>query len=1264
MTTFILWVPTLIFVLMVLMAIIMGVVRGFRKSLILFIQAIVAFVIVLVAYLIIVNNKSTDTWVVSMLKNFGIDLNSNFNVSSEYKSLTEILAHAIINNMAKNDTGKLIELVITDNINYIYTLVNFIYHIIFAIIGFILFFILDFIFYIIYLIFYPERRHKKKVIAKKGINDYKSHRILGLITGAVRGLVVGLVFLSFLGAVLYVAAGGTGENKYKDTTLGSDNTSKTFYSIYTTTGSYGSTGIYKVLNSLKDSNGVPYYLAISNVVFSGKLEDENFGINQNIHFTEEFGDYVGLLRETFDLILEINPDIYNNIKLTGGSEGSVGIDQQALIEVFKTEEFKNGFDKIVDGFNENLYFLNFGLSALNSVVQNVDELVKKDDSSQGINEDVAEIIKVLFKEGYKSPYIPDDTNSSDNKQVIKLNQLLSKQDIANILKGAFSLLATPKDATTTELIKIYTDTLVPVLENLSILQDDRASEMNPVFVRLFTALDNMNLKKRNPDSYDTLEKIKKSANDNVEWTKEIRNLLGTADNLVTLLSNVGSEIANSNSFTPELIVEAIFNIFDPSDPNYEVNNSEYTEIETVLKRSKVLGKVLGLSITDDFIKNLIQSNYENAYVPTDINYVDVYNGETLVETGETSALLDSIRAIFSNQNNKTAILNILKAQDTYSLLTSMIDLCRSLNTADSNGHKPVEYLLSSKILHSTLSSIILGKKDFSNDVTIYIPETSYETKDGVKLELLKSSELSSLISLLPDTLDLFVDFLNPDSEDFQQFDKVIDKFTDEMINKISENKILEGTLSDFIRKRVNSSENFDLPNKLQTTEQWIEYEELPNALRGIKTIGGSFVGILNGNADFIKNLNSDKIDTIYNSKLLTSIVSKMLNNVFKDKNIIDDEVLNIIITEDEYHDTTADKDEIKALINGLNEIDLSLNLEGDGMNDVITEKIKLFNQDSTIDPARKKIDVLYDSLIVRSLYYKTLEDMTGDGNFIILDEEAVEKAEFKSQVTNINQITLEEAKALTDFTSSLGDNFDFKNVSMEDIILTDDVITAMSNSLIVRRSTTNIIIDSDDIKISADDYSDNKIVKEEFTRLFKALKDGLDITSFATISADDVHRPTEASKRNIVLQSNIMKATISSKINFNNEDVYVVNTDIITTTDYKNQTLIVLTDTELNNFLDAIDIIQTDPDSFDCSVDVATLKGMNSTDRNTVLSSDIFRIVISNINGVHEYAVDNGIDEATETIVNLTTGEINTTRYKYSKTDLETIIAAIPAVTP
>ena len=1260
MTTFILWVPTLLFVLMVLMAIIMGVVRGFRKSLILFIQAIVAFVIVLIAYLIIVNNKSTDTWVVSMLKNFGLDLNNAFGVSSEYKSLTEILAHAIINNMAKNDTGKLIELVITDNMNYIYTLVNFIYHIIFAIVGFIVFFILDFIFYIIYLIFYQERRHKKKVIEKKGINDYKSHRILGLVTGAVRGLVVGLVFLSFLGSVLYVVAGGTGENKYKDTTLGSDKTSQTFYSIYTTTGSYGSTGIYKVLNSLKDSNGVPYYLAISNIVFSGKLEDENFGINQDVHFTEEFGDYIGLIRETFDLILEINPDIYNNISFSSnGGSTNIGFDQQALIDVFKTEEFKQGFDKIVEGFNENIYFLNFGLSMVDSVVQNVDELVKKDDSSQGINEDVAEIIKVLFKDGYKSPYIPGDTNSEANKQVIKLNQLLTKKDIANIIKAAFSLLSTHKEATMTELIKVYSDSLVPVIENLSILQDERKEEINPVLVRLFTAIDNMSLKKRNPETYDTLEKVQKSANEGVEWSKEIRNIVGTADNLVTLISNVGSKITDSNSFTADLIVEAAFDIFNPADPNYEENSTQYNEIENVLKKSKVLGKLLGLSISEDFIKNLIKSNYENAYIPTNINYVDVYNGDVLVEKGETSALLDSIRAIFSNQNNKTAILNILKAEDTYALVTSIIDLCRSLNTPDSTSNKPIDYLLSSKILSATLSSVILGKKDFSSDFTIYIPDSSYEYQDDLRLELIKTTELKGLISLIPDTLDLLKDFLNPDSEDYQKFDKVIDKFTDDVIDMIGDNNILEGTISDFIRRKVESSNSFDLPNKLLTTDDWVSLNELPNALRGIKAIGGSFTDILAGNADFVKTLNNDKIDRIYNSELLKSVISRMLNNVFKDKNIIDNEVLNVIITEDELHDTVADIDEIKALVNGLNEIDLSLNLEGSDMNNVITDKIKLFNNDSTTDPTRKKIDVLYDSLIVRSLYYKTLNGMTGDDKFLILDEDAVEKAVFKTNPTNINQITLVEAKALTDFTSSLGDSFDFGSVSMENVILTDDVITAMSNSLIIRRSTTKVITDSEDIKIISNDYADNKIVKEEFVNFFKGLKDGLDITNFSTISADDVHRPTETSKKNAVLNSNILKATISSKINFNDEDVYVPETDIVSTTDYKNQTLIILTNTELNAFLDAIDIIQTDPNSFDCDVSISALQGMDSTSRDKVLSSDIFRVVISNIDAVHTYAEEHSIPESGETIVNLTTGAIDTTRYIYSKTNLETIIESI-----
>ena len=93
--------------------------------------------------------------------------------------------------------------------------------------------------------------------------------------------------------------------------------------------------------------------------------------------------------------------------------------------------------------------------------------------------------------------------------------------------------------------------------------------------------------------------------------------------------------------------------------------------------------------------------------------------------------------------------------------------------------------------------------------------------------------------------------------------------------------------------------------------------------------------------------------------------------------------------------------------------------------------------------------------------------------------------------------------------------------------------------------------------------------------------------------------------------------------------------------------------------LDAIDIIQTDPNSFDCNVSISTLQTMDSAQRNTVLSSGIFRVVISNIDGVHQYAEANSIAQSGETIVNLTTGATDTTRYIYSKANLEAIIASL-----
>ena len=96
-------------------------------------------------------------------------------------------------------------------------MVQYVYHIIWALVAWIIYFVLLFIFYLIYLIAYPERRHKKKVEAKESLekSGYKKHIWFGSLIGTFRGLVVGLLYMSFLGAALYIFGGGVGEAKYE-----------------------------------------------------------------------------------------------------------------------------------------------------------------------------------------------------------------------------------------------------------------------------------------------------------------------------------------------------------------------------------------------------------------------------------------------------------------------------------------------------------------------------------------------------------------------------------------------------------------------------------------------------------------------------------------------------------------------------------------------------------------------------------------------------------------------------------------------------------------------------------------------------------------------------------------------------------------------------------------------------------------------------------------------------------------------------------------
>ena len=104
----VLWAPSIFFVLIIAGSTLIGMVRGYRKSLILFIQSIIAFSLCLIIYLCLVNIEAVDKFLLvlanSICKLFANkDLPSLLEISSSGTHLKEVITDYIIIRMDFGD---------------------------------------------------------------------------------------------------------------------------------------------------------------------------------------------------------------------------------------------------------------------------------------------------------------------------------------------------------------------------------------------------------------------------------------------------------------------------------------------------------------------------------------------------------------------------------------------------------------------------------------------------------------------------------------------------------------------------------------------------------------------------------------------------------------------------------------------------------------------------------------------------------------------------------------------------------------------------------------------------------------------------------------------------------------------------------------------------------------------------------------------------------------------------------------------------------
>ncbi len=1142
------WFPSLLFLIIISIATIVGLIRGFRKSVILAIQAAAALFVCLFAYLIVVNAPGTDRNIVSFVNMFAGDgfVQGLFDASTECTSLKEILIEFIPKNLNYGDG---LSLIVKENGAYLGALVNLGYHIIFAIIFTIVYYWLVLVLYIVYFFAYPERRYKRKIKAKNSLLEsekpYNRRTLYGGLIGAGRGLVSGLVCLSFIGSLFFILAGGVGQAEEENYDYGDENYNL-IDSIYQNVGNYGSSGIFKILNAIKDKDDVPYYLFAAEIVLQGGDIDSTTNESVKLYLPRELSAYVGFTRSTYNLLLKYDTDgVIKSIILNEAEELNI---MDEMVKIIAKEEFQEEFGAIIDDFNGNTYFINLGLSLLDSITNHIDEL------ELGLGEDVTEILAILFKKGYKSSYIPED-NYVVTPAHINASSLLSADDTKNLLKSVLSVLSIEAEGDDTQKLLTYAENILPKLTSLSIFSDERKDEMNPLLQRVYTYVINRYLPKDNPEaveltSYTKLLSSQESAN--IDWIKEINGLLDLALNAIDLVNIVytGNE--------DKEILDIVFDAFDKTNDMYDECQEAYKNIKNDICNSSLLSLVFSDSGLYRKLENAILSFAPEAYMFDDIYYVNKLDSNgNVVEYGEVYNLLTAVETVLNNEKTKSVLQGFLSddfdPSNISALLLSVKDAVAIFNTPDGNGETVFDYVLKSKVAQSVISGLIIANKtiDEENNIVLYITDANLQEVDGNTVNVLKPEEISLVLNNASSLIDTIIPYLDEaDADNFNKITPLISRLTQKnnnnqsIVDNLLESSIIEGTLVNVISNVLNQEslsqfismpDNYMIDGKANVNE-WIKNQEIKNIVNGIAVSGLDFDVFLSENEDSANQLldqikeigkkeNSEDeslkpVTTLLKSKLLHYTLSGILINDSEDSILpikvvvpadakAKDENNNVI---DNLVNVTEITDVIKLLPELLDAVMPYLDENDEGYNKItpLIDRLTVVKENEE----QNICDKLLNSLIIEYTLSNTIADILKDDS---LSDYVTIPSEYLNEDGTNNLDAWHSNKEISNLINGIaasGLDFDsFMNSSSEDVML--DQIKVLGNkdldtlenkvlaSKLLHYTISNLLIDKDysgitilvpysSMAVENEDINDKLVSKSEIAKTIKQIPTLLD----------------------------------------------------------------------------------------------------------------------------------------------------------------------------
>jgi len=748
-------------------------------------------------------------------------------------TLSEYIADILASNglAAYYGNNAIIKTLLTECRGYVLGLIQLIYNLIFVTFWLIFNFILKILVKIFMGIFFSLRKHKKKMNRNfANGNEYmtyhKEPRKGGLI-GLTKAFLSSIITFTIIGSSLYTIS-GKGDDYLTDLDFGNE-TINCFYNCYQSIESYGSQGIFKVLNSVTDENDFPIYLYLTDIVFSFDVEED--GTIKKYNLVNETGESMDMVIDLANLAQQ-----YFANEIVGFANGSMSSDAviNKLMTAYNDENFINSVTDIVDSINDDAFAYQLGMSAVDVLAAEIDNL------GLGLDPNVSEMVKICFDSTYLSSKIPDErelisklnsniittTSNIEYRPTIKASQIIQTSDVNVLIRGFVKYLKNYGLALPTIDLNDLTAVLpianiaIETIQNLSLFKTEPES-FNGLLSRLYVYLENVYF---TDGQYNGL-KYSDIKNRDINWIGEIKslmNIIPEATSLYTLYKESNGDIKS-----------VVHSIFDKNNENYATYNTSYKKIMEIINTSKLLNEALNLP----FVQNIIKGILPTIYLPDSLQYTTVkYSSGTIKTYGELTYILSLIDLIASN--NVDTLDNIIDMFNTGdqgsveetsdeepSILDSIqpyIDLLNSILTIQetSNGLTAKQCLCDSFIIRSFLTASL--DTFLADNQFIYISEQAKE-KNGEKntVNVIKKEEFTYLINNLNNLLDLLPAIMNA-SNNFGQLleDEDVMDTLKTLINDKS--PLIEGILGKTFVSILGSMDMISMPEAYKTNiEKWV-----------------------------------------------------------------------------------------------------------------------------------------------------------------------------------------------------------------------------------------------------------------------------------------------------------------------------------------------------------------------------------------------------------------------------------------------------------